>query len=300
MSPDSPTSVSPAQAEIPSNIYRPTNPFKARLVENIRLTSPDSPNDVRHLVINFEGSDYRYVEGQSAGILPPGTDETGKAHKLRLYSIASAAVGDDGSSKTLTLCVKRVLWKDETTGKEVFGVCSNHLCDLKPGDTVDLTGPTGKGFLMPEDPNANIITIATGTGIAPFRGFVRKRFDGKSQSKGQTWVVLGVPYSSDLLYHDELQGYQSQPGYQYITAISREQQTADGRKMYVQDRLYERRAELLALLEQPNTYLYICGLRGMEKGILAALEQACTESGKNWEALYQQLHAEKRWRVEVY
>ncbi len=295
-------SLSPAHhpAEVPSNLYKPTAPFKAKVVENTVLTGPGSPNDVRHIVINFEGSDYWYLEGQSAGILPPGADENGKAHKLRLYSIASAAEGDDGTAKTLSLCVKRVVYNDPESGKEVRGVCSNFLCDSQPGDTVDLCGPTGKGFLMPEAADANMIMIATGTGIAPFRGFIRHRYKQRAGEKGQTWMIFGAQYRSDYLYGPELEAYNREDTYKLITAFSREEMTADGQRMYVQHRVAEHQDALLTLLEQPNTYLYICGLRGMEKGIIEAFQNAAAARGLNWADLLARLQQEKRWRVEVY
>lgn len=264
------------------------------------MTSDGSPNDVRHLVIDVSGSDYRYLEGQSAGIVPPGVDTAGKPNKLRLYSIASPAVGDDGEGKTFSLCVKRVVYTDPETGKECLGVCSNHLCDLKPGDEVDVTGPTGKMFLLPDAPNANLVMIATGTGIAPFRGFLHNRYSKRAAETGQAWLFFGMQHGSDYLYKDELTAYQTNPGFNLVAAISREEQTADGRKMYVQDRIAEHRAALLDVLQDPNTYVYICGLRGMEKGILEALNAGAQERGQSWDDLYAQLQAQKRWHVEVY
>lgn len=285
--------------DIPFNLYKQNAPFVATITENTKLTGDDSPNDVRHLVINFEGSNYRYLAGQSAGIVPPGADANDKPHKIRLYSIASNAEGDDSKNNTLSLCVKRLVYQSET-GEEVRGVCSNYLCDLKPGDKVSLTGPTGKAFLMPDAPNANIVMIATGTGIAPFRAFLKERYEHRSAEKGQAWLFFGMQYGSDFLYQDELESYQKQEGYHLVTAISREQQTADGRRMYVQDRLVEHRNALIQLMQDSNTYTYICGLRGMEKGILEGLETAANENGINWSELHEKMNAEKRWHVEVY
>src|SRR5205085_12233337 len=127
------------------------------------------------------------VEGQSIGVLPPGQDANGKPHKLRLYSIASPAIGDDGNGKTLSICVKRAITVDPETGKEYQGVCSTFLCDLKVGDTSKLTGPVGKAFTMPDKPNANLIMVATGTGIAPFRAFLSKRYNQLKHEQGQSW-----------------------------------------------------------------------------------------------------------------
>ncbi|KAI3909223.1 hypothetical protein MKW92_045431 [Papaver armeniacum] len=136
-----------------------------------------------------------YREGQSIGIIPEGVDKNGKPHKLRLYSIASSAIGDFGDSKTVSLCVKRLVYTNDQ-GEEVKGVCSNFLCDLKPGSEVTITGPIGKEMLMPKDPNATIIMLGTGTGIAPFRSFLWKMFFEKHENykfNGLAWLFLGVP-----------------------------------------------------------------------------------------------------------
>jgi ferredoxin--NADP+ reductase len=75
--------------------------------------------------------------------------------------------------KTTTLCVRRATyWDDEMKADDPAkkGVCSNFLCDTKPGDEVMLTGPAGKVMLMPEkNPETDLIMVATGTGIAPYR-----------------------------------------------------------------------------------------------------------------------------------
>ena len=99
---------------------------------------------------------------------------------MRLYSIASSRYGDDMTGKTGSLCVRRAVYVDPETGKEddsKKGVCSNFLCDAKPGQELTMTGPSGKVMLMPEqDPKTDLIMVATGTGIAPYRGFIRRLF----------------------------------------------------------------------------------------------------------------------------
>ncbi len=289
-----------APTEIPFNLYKQAAPLKVKVVENRRLTGDSSPNDVHHIVFQFAKTDYRYLDGQSAGIVPPGTDPAGKPHKIRLYSIASPGDGDQGDGTSLSLCVKRVVYNDPETGEERRGVCSNYLCDLNVGDEVAVTGPAGKAFLLPEVKDANIVMIATGTGIAPFRAFLRTRYQQRVADKGQTWLFFGVQHYSDYLYAEELESYEKYEDYHLVTAFSREQKTADGDKMYVQNRLTEHRQALMDLLLQPNTYVYICGLRGMENGILEALTAAARERGLDWNELLAKYNAEKRWRVEVY
>jgi ferredoxin--NADP+ reductase len=281
--------------DIPSNIYKPNSPLEAKVIEHRRLTADDSPNDVRHIVYDISGSDLRYVEGQSIGVLPPGLDANGKPHKLRLYSIASPGVGDDGQGKTLTVCVKRAITIDPETGKEYFGVCSTFLCDLKVGETSKLTGPVGKAFIMPD-----IIMVATGTGIAPFRAFLSRRYNQQKSETGQTWMFFGAQTRKDYLYESELEAYASNPTCNIITAFSREEKNAKGGRMYVQHRLIEHGETLFELLKKPETFFYICGLRGMEAGILEGLQEIAERQGIDWNGFFDKLKAEKRWHVEVY
>jgi ferredoxin--NADP+ reductase len=288
--------------DIPSNIYKPQTPWAARVLSVARLTAPDSHNDVKHIVLDLAGSQYQYVEGQSVGIIPPGVDAQGKPHKLRLYSIASAAIGDNRQSNTLSICVKRAITTDETTGQVYPGVCSSYLCDLVPGDTVQATGPVGKAFVMPPlAKQPNLVMIATGTGIAPFRAFLDVAYAQQKLMSSEHWLFFGVQSRKDYLYGDMLDSYQATyPSFHNITAFSREEKTAAGERMYVQHRLAEHGAALINVLQQPNTYVFICGLKGMEQGILAGMAQAAAQAGIDWSTLHQYLLAEKRWHVEVY
>lgn len=149
------------------------------------------------------------------------------------------------------------------------GVCSNYICDLKPGDEVKITGPVGKALLLPKDEKANIIMLATGTGIAPFRAFLWRFFMEKHPDynfDGNAWLFLGVNTTTALLYDKEFQKMKEIAGdkFRYDYAISREQSNEAGDPMYVQTRMAEYGEELWKKLNEPNTYVYICGLRAME------------------------------------
>merc|ERR1711877_109449 len=196
------------------------------------------------------GGKFPYLEGMSLGIVAPGPDKKGQTPAaLRLYSIASSAVGDDQTSNTVSLCVKRVVEVDgEHANREVGedkpdkagthfpenkvyrGVCSNHICDMSPGDEVLITGPTGAEMLLPEDQESNIIMLATGTGIAPMRSYCRLLFndaaganpDGSRKFKGLAWLFMGVPFAKSLLYDDEHTEYKEKypDNYRYDYAVS--------------------------------------------------------------------------------
>ncbi len=112
--------------------------------------------------------------------------------------------------------------------------------------------------------------FATGTGIAPFRGMVMELLEAGVDSEIR--LVLGVPYFTDLLYGDFFREKEKQhENFHFQEAISRQQTTSNGEKMYVQKRLLEHREVYEPLLQDESTLVYICGLKGMEVGIYRAL-----------------------------
>jgi len=256
----------PSREEIPLNLYRVSAPGIARVVANVRLTPPGY-DDVRHITLDVSGLNYRYLEGQSLGVLPAGVDDRGRPNRLRLYSIASTRLGDDGHGTSASLCVKRVVFTEGVSHHIHRGIASNYLCDLKPGDEVAITGPAGKTLLLPDNPASNLILVATGTGIAPFRAFLRRIYFELPEWTGAVYLFFGVRTEAECLYRAEFDSFRDRPGYRLVYAFSREQTTTDGQRMYVQHRMAERIGELRDLFSQNNTYLYICGLKGLEEGI---------------------------------
>jgi ferredoxin--NADP+ reductase len=294
------------KVDIPVNIYKPKNPYMGKCLENYELVSEGGSGTVRHLTFDLSDGDLRYLEGQSIGIIPPGTDDKGKPQKLRLYSIASTRHGDKRDDQTVSLCVRQLEYQNEA-GETVYGVCSSYLCNLPVGEGVAITGPVGKEMLLPDDENATIIMLATGTGIAPFRAFLWRMFKEQElnpdyQFKGLAWLIFGIPYSANILYKDDLEKMATDypNNFRLTYAISREQQTDDGSKMYVQSRVSEYADELFELIQQPNTHVYMCGLKGMEPPISQTFTVEAEKRGMNWEELRKQMKKEERWHVEVY
>lgn len=296
-------------ADVPVNIYRPNSPYIGKCLSNEELVGEGGIGTVRHLTFDISGGDLRYVEGQSIGIIPPGTDNNGKPQKLRLYSIASTRHGDDVDDKTVSLCVRQLEYQHPETGETVYGVCSTHLCNLNVGDDVKITGPVGKEMLLPDDPEATIIMMGTGTGVAPFRAYLWRMFKDKErqansdyQFKGLAWLFFGIPKTPNILYKEELEEIQQKypDNFRLTYAISREQQNPEGGKMYLQDRIKEYADEVWDLVHKPNTHVYICGLKGMEGGIDEGMSAACSKHGVNWSEYQKQLKKEHRWHVETY
>jgi len=257
--------------EVELNIYSPKNPVEVTVVENYVVTKESSPNFVRHVTFDISGTDLvnRVIAGQSVGILPPGEDENGRPHKLRLYSVSSPTGGEHGKGHLVSTTVKRTI--EEFDNKLYLGVCSNYLADLQPGDKVMMTGPSGKRFLLPENAeDFNYLFFGTGTGIAPFRGFIKDLF--AKDYKNQCALIFGCAYRTDLLYSEYLNEVaENNSNFHFIKSISREGRRKDGSKDYVQTKLVDEAALLKPILEQPNTLIYICGLKGMETGIYKEL-----------------------------
>lgn len=258
--------------EVELNIYSKSNPVEVKVVENYVVTIESSPNIVRHITFDISGTDLvdRVRVGQSIGVLPPGVDEKGKAHKLRLYSISSPTSGENKQKHLVSTTVKRTI--EELDSKIYLGVASNYLSDLKPGDTVNVTGPSGRRFLLPENAqDFNYIFFATGTGIAPFRGMILELFEEQGFSNDCV-LVFGCPYRTDLLYADFLEEMdEKHPNFHYIKSISREGRREDGSKHYVQTKLVDEEELLAPILAKENTLIYICGMKGMETGIYKEL-----------------------------
>jgi ferredoxin--NADP+ reductase len=293
------------KSDIPVNIYRPNAPFIGKCISNEPLVKEGGIGICNHIMFDISEGDLRYLEGQSIGIIPAGTDDKGKAHKLRLYSIASTRHGDNVDDKTVSLCVRQLEYKHPESGETVYGVCSTYLCNLQPGDDVKITGPVGKEMLLPEDPEATIIMMATGTGIAPFRAFLWRMFFEQHEDykfKGLAWLVFGVATTPNVLYKEQLEEIQEKypDNFKLTYAISREQKNPEGGRMYIQHRVAEHADQLWELMQKPNTHTYICGLKGMEDGIDAALTAAAEKHGVKWSEYQRQMKKDGRWHVETY
>lgn len=266
----------PALPDVRMHLHTPAEPARGIVVSTRRCTASNkSAAFVRHVEIDVSGSKLAsaWRSGQSFGVIPPGTDHAGKPHKLRLYSIAAPTAGEDGNGSIISTTVKRTIDEHHDTHKLFLGVCSNYLCDLQVGDAVTLTGPSGKRFLLPAEHAAHdYLFLATGTGIAPFRGMLMDLAASGALATSRVVLVMGTPYATDLLYHDQLNALQQQfPNFTYLTAISREAQTDGHGPLYVQERLHTHRHLIEPLLASPRGLVYICGLAGMELGILKRL-----------------------------
>merc|ERR1719298_60189 len=288
------------QSTVPVNTYKNKAPFTGKVVSTKRIVGPKATGETCHIIIDHQNK-MPFWEGQSYGVIPPGENpkKPGKPNAVRLYSIASSRYGDNMKGKTTTLCVRRATyWCPELKADDPAkkGICSNYLCDASAGDEVKLTGPSGKVMLIPEDkPDTDLIMVATGTGIAPYRSFIRRIFTEKTpfakDYTGLAWLFLGVANSDALLYDDEWQEVlkNNPDNFRLDYALSREQTNKKGGKMYIQDKVEEYADEIFERLDK-GAHIYFCGLKGMMPGINDMLETVCKSKQLNFE------EKQKEWK----
>ncbi len=277
----------PASASKPFvNLFNLSHPAEVTVQGNFRLTDESEEMDVRHIILNFDTVKFPVLEGQSIGITAPGSDKNGKRYLPRLYSVSSPRDGERPNTNNLSLTVKR----------EKHGVCSNYVCDLKRGDTVKVTGPFGATFLLPDDPQAKLIMICTGTGSAPFRAFTMRRQRTMPDVEASMHLFFGARTPQLLPYFGPLEKVPVKLlakhfAYSRIKGCTKE---------YVQDKLRAAGATIAGLLEEPHTHIYVCGLKAMEAGVDSAFGEIANNAGLNWQEIRDTMREAGRYHVETY
>jgi len=283
-----------------TNLYGPKAAEKsviATVVGNVRVTEVGKEYDTHHVMLDFGAMPFPVLEGQSIGIVPPGSDAQGRPHHARQYSVASPRNGERPGYNNLSLAIKRVL--EDHQGRPVRGVASNYMCDLKVGDKVQVIGPFGASFLMPNHPKSHIVMICTGTGSAPMRAMTewrrRLRASGKFEG-GKLMLFFGARSKEELPYFGPLQNLPKD----FIDISLAFSRTPGQPRRYVQDLMRERAADLAPLLADPNAYFYVCGLKAMEEGVVLALHDVAKQAGLDWEAVGAALKRDGRLHLETY
>jgi benzoyl-CoA 2,3-dioxygenase component A len=280
-----------------TNLYGPKAPVTASVVGNVNCTEAGFGSQTHHIVLDMGAMPFPVLEGQSIGIVPPGVDGAGRPHHARQYSIASPRNGERPGYNNISLTVKRVT--EDHQGKPVRGVASNYLCDLKLGDKVQVIGPFGASFLMPNHPRSNIVMVCTGTGSAPMRAMTEWRRRLRQTAKfegGKLMLFFGARTQQELPYFGPLQSLPKD----FIDINLAFSRTPGQPRRYVQDLMRERAADLAALLHDANTCIYVCGLKSMEEGVVLALRDIAEDAGLGWDTLGAALKREGRLHLETY
>ncbi|MCA3257712.1 MAG: benzoyl-CoA 2,3-epoxidase subunit BoxA [Rubrivivax sp.] len=283
-----------------TNLYGPKATEKhvvATVTGNHRVTAVGREYDTHHIVLDFGATPFPVLEGQSLGIVPPGVDANGRPHHPRQYSIASPRNGERPGYNNVSLTIKRVL--EDHQGRPVRGVASNYMCDLKVGDKVQVIGPFGTSFLMPNHPRSHVVMICTGTGSAPMRAMTewrrRLRQSGKFEG-GKLMLFFGARTQEELPYFGPLQNLPRD----FIDINLVFSRTPGQPRRYVQDAMRERAPDLAPLLADPDAFFYVCGLKAMEEGVVLALRDIAAGAGLDWDTVGSAMKREGRLHLETY
>jgi ferredoxin--NADP+ reductase len=275
--------------------------FRAKVLASTRITPTASVDEVREILLEVEQQAFDYRVGQSIGVIVPGSQQIGHRHHFRLYSVADTVHRNHRGKPEVKLCVKRCDYIDEYSGESYRGIASNYLCDLKPDDSLTINGPFGSPFEVPEDRGADLLLIGMGTGIAPFRAFIKHLYRDVGDWRGRVRLFYGARTGLELLYmnneNDDLAQYYDEETFEAIQALSPRPHWAA--PIAMDEALEQRAEEVLAMLTHENSYIYIAGLTDL----LNTLDRVFSKlagSSEQWQQIKSDLKAQERWVELVY
>jgi ferredoxin--NADP+ reductase len=275
--------------------------FTATVVSNHRLTPEGAEEDVRELVLDVDRGDLVCEVGQSVGVFAPGEPAFGRPDHLRLYSVADLPESGADGRPRIKLCVRRCSYVDDYNGLRYQGIASNFLCDRQPGDVVTMSGPFGLAFPVPPELDAQLILIGSGTGIAPFRAFVKHLHRHVPGWKGKVWLLYGARTGLELIYlneeQDDFANYYDRDTFEAFKAVSPRPHWAD--PIAWDYALGSRAAEIWELIEKPKTYVYLAGLERTREELDRLFAQLAG-SKERWLRRKAELAAGGRWVELLY
>lgn len=272
--------------------------YQATVKRTKRLTPADT-QEIREIVLEVDPA-FECEVDQGFGVLLEASGEFGNTMHHRLYSVADLPERDNGNP-LITMLVKRCEYVDEFNGERYPGVASNYLCDLVAGDKIVITGPHGLPFEVPEDRDTNLILVGMGTGIAPFRAFIKHIYKEVKDWRGKIMLFYGARSGLETLYLNERDGdltqYYDEDTFSAFQALSPRPEWEDPIML---DAIMEERAdEILALLAQSNTRIYVAGYETVGEMLDKAFS-VILGSEEMWERRKAELKAGKKWAEVIY
>jgi len=276
-----------------------TTRFSAKVTSSELITPPEASDEVREIVFDVENAP-AFEVGQSIGVLAPEDSSFGKREHLRLYTISDVPQPTE-SGKQIKIAVKRVYYIDDYSGERYDGVASNYLCNLREGDRITATGPYGSPFDLPAENDANLVLIGMGTGIAPFRAFVKLLYRERPNFEGAVRLFYGAKSGLDLIYmnreRDDFAQYYDRSTFEAFKAVSPRPHWED--PIAWEDPIKARGQEIWRMLLDHKTYVYLAGLEVIRDQLYGVFE-SIAESKEKWERRKAELEAGGRWVELLY
>ena len=275
----------------------PAKSYSAVLTESRRITPPESREEVRHLVFRTDDLSFDPALGNLVRVMAPG--QFGNRHHLRLYSIMD--LERRGNATEFAICVRRCSYIDDYNGEKYQGIASSYLCDMRPDDVLQFAGPVGYPFMIPEDKTADILMLAMGTGIAPFRTLIRQIYEKIGGWKGRVRLFYGAKSPLEMLYmndeNSDLANYFDQPTFKAFQEVS--PRPALDVPVALDQALEQNAAEVWEMVQRPGTRVFVAGT----EDLLAVVEQTMIKlagSGRNWLSVENALKSSGRWSEVLY
>ncbi|MFT7035517.1 MAG: ferredoxin--NADP+ reductase [Cyclobacteriaceae bacterium] len=279
--------------------YNTENRYQAAVKNTVRLT-PENTEEIREIKLEVNNPEFECQVDQSFGVLVDTDGEFGSTQHLRLYSVADLPSKKNGKSQ-ITFLVKRCNYVDEINGEMYQGVGSNYLCDRKKGDEITITGPFNLPFKIPEDKASNIIFIGMGTGIAPFRAFVKHIYENVKDWEGKIRLFYGARSGLELLYLNDKDGdltnYYDEGTFKAFRALSSRPDWKD--PIELDASISENAEEILDMLSYSNTYIYLAGYKKINEHLDRAFS-IILGSKEKWKSRKAELIAGGKWAEVIY
>jgi len=281
--------------------YDTTQRYSAIVKQTMRITPQESSEEVDELILEVNNKDFTFEIGQCIGVLVPGPHAAGHEFHFRLYTLTQPPQQGQTDTPQIDICVKRCSYIDEYSGEEYQGIASNYLCDLQAGEQLTITGPYGIPFDVPEDKSANLLMIGMGTGIVPFRAFVKHIYQTVGEWKGKVWLFYGAHTGMGMLYmnniRDDFTNYYDEETFKAFKAISSRPHWRES--IGLGKTLEENEKEIWELLCYHNTYVYLAGHASIEEMLDTALSKIAGSKEK-WQRKKAELIAGERWVEIIY
>jgi ferredoxin--NADP+ reductase len=279
--------------------YNTDKKYQAKVKKTDRLTPADT-DEIREIMLEVQQPGFECQVDQSFGVLIKTSGEFGTEYHHRLYSVADLPAHENGKP-LITMLVKRCFYVDEFSGEKYPGIASNFLCDRRPGDEITITGPFELPFSVPEDKNANLILIGMGTGIAPFRAFVKHIYQDEKDWKGKIRLFYGARSGLELLYLNEKDGdltqYYDKGTFEAFKALSPRPHWSD--PIALDKAIEERAGEVVEMLALTNTYVYVAGYEKIREKLDKAFSNILGSKEK-WATRKAELVAGNKWAEVIY
>ena len=281
--------------------YDTSRACEATVKESHRIT-PNNVPEVRSILLSLPCARFEYTEGQNIGITVPGSEAFGHENHFRLYTIANSPHPTAAGEVDIELCVRRCFYIDEVSGEEYPGLASNYLCDARPGDRIVINGPYGDAFRIPENSDANLLMIGTGTGIAPFRAFIQHIYEKQPHWQGKVRLYYGARFGTEKLYQNNLKNdianYYDQETFQAFEGLSHRPWM--NREDTGLSQVLEDNAETIwELMQDPKTHVYLAGLPKTAEDFYQAMSRISgSEARFRWTR--EEMIEQKRWSELIY